>query len=126
MYYRTVSFTVTGTGSFSDETKRRWFTVLKDLTYDVTVFVRTSKDLAPGEQVIDTLEVYKRCQEYLNSCHFNDAIGSRINPTAENIAKWCFDEVNKVCGKCLNDGDGECYKVSVQESEGNIAVYEIN
>ena len=126
MYYRTVSFTVTGTGSFSDETKRRWFTVLKDLTYNITVFVRTSKDLALGEQVIDTLEVYKCCQEYLDSCHFNDAMGSRINPTAENMAKWIFDKVNDIFDRPEEDGNGECYKVSVQESEGNIAVYEID
>ena len=35
-----------------------------------------------------------------------------FNPTAENIAKWVCEQVP------------ECYKVSVQESEGNIAIYE--
>ena len=34
-----------------------------------------------------------------------------FNPTAENIAKWICDQIP------------ECYKVSVQESEGNTATY---
>lgn len=34
------------------------------------------------------------------------------NPTAENIAKWLCDQILY------------CYKVEVQESEGNVAVYE--
>lgn len=44
-----------------------------------------------------------------------------FNPTAENMAKWICDQVNNIL---LNDdGDGYCYKVTVQESEGNIATY---
>jgi len=35
-----------------------------------------------------------------------------INPSAENIARWICDHVEN------------CYKVSVQESEGNVAIYE--
>ena len=36
------------------------------------------------------------------------------NPTAENIARWICERVPK------------CYKVSVQESRGNTAIYEID
>ena len=36
-----------------------------------------------------------------------------VNPTAENIAKWVADTVGETC-----------YKVTVQESEGNLAIYE--
>jgi 6-pyruvoyltetrahydropterin/6-carboxytetrahydropterin synthase len=35
-----------------------------------------------------------------------------FNPTAENIARWICDNINN------------CYRVEVQESEGNIAAYE--
>ena len=35
-----------------------------------------------------------------------------VNPSSENIARWICDHVEN------------CYKVSVQESEGNIATYE--
>ena len=34
------------------------------------------------------------------------------NPTAENIAKWVCDQLP------------QCYRVDVQESEGNMATYE--
>ena len=35
-----------------------------------------------------------------------------FNPTAENIARWICDQLPT------------CYKVEVQESEGNTAIYE--
>lgn len=35
------------------------------------------------------------------------------NPTAENIAEWIAEQVGETC-----------YRVEVQESEGNIAIYE--
>ena len=37
-----------------------------------------------------------------------------FNPTAENIAKWICDQVP------------HCYRVEVQESKGNVAIYEID
>ena len=37
-----------------------------------------------------------------------------FNPTAENMAKWICDNVP------------HCYKVEVQESEGNTATYEVD
>ena len=41
----------------------------------------------------------------------NDVMGD-INPTAENMAKW------------LCDRSPHCVRVSVQETEGNVATYE--
>ena len=41
-----------------------------------------------------------------------------FNPTAEKMAEWICKEVTKVCEV------GKCYKVEVQESEGNVAIYE--
>lgn len=46
---------------------------------------------------------------YLDHGNFNELLP--FNPTAENIAKWICDQIP------------ECYKVSVQESEGNTATY---
>ena len=54
----------------------------------------------------------KRIHNKLDHQYINNVIGE-INPTAENMAKWIHDEIWD-----------KCYKVSVQESEGNIAVYE--
>ena len=41
----------------------------------------------------------------------NDVVGN-LNPTAENMAKWICDRIPY------------CVKVSVEEAEGNVAVYE--
>ena len=39
----------------------------------------------------------------------------KFNTTAENIAKWITEQLGP-----------KCYKVSVQESQNNIAVYEVD
>lgn len=48
----------------------------------------------------------------LDHANLNDVLP--FNPTAENIARW-------VCGEVPH-----CYRVEVQESEGNVAVYELD
>ena len=47
----------------------------------------------------------------LDHADINEVIAP-LNPTAENIAKWLCDQIP------------QCYKVEVQETEGNIATYE--
>ena len=46
---------------------------------------------------------------YLDHGDFNELLP--FNPTAENIAKWTCDQIPT------------CYKVTVQESDGNSATY---
>lgn len=46
----------------------------------------------------------------LDHAFINDIV--KNNPTAENIAKWIHDQIPF------------CTRVSVQESEGNVAIYE--
>lgn len=50
--------------------------------------------------------------DVLDHAHLNDIIPT--NPTAENIAQWIQQRVEN------------CYRVEVQESEGNIAIYDID
>ena len=60
--------------------------------------------------VVDFAHIKKFVQDRLDHQNLNKVFD--FNPTAENIAKWICDMVPY------------CYKVEVQESEGNIAVYE--
>lgn len=78
----------------------------------VTVYCQATDDFvkANNGMVVDFTKIKDVVMrlDHRNLCRiFRDK-----NPTAENIAKWI----------CLQiDG---CYKVSVQESEGNIATFE--
>lgn len=74
----------------------------------ITVYCRAKKLNADG-MVIDFKHVKEKIHGYLDHGHLNQLLP--FNPTAENIAKWVCDQFE------------QCYKVVVQESEGNIAVY---
>ena len=75
----------------------------------VTVWCK-SQTLDANGMVIDFTHIKREVQEKLDHKFLNDVVP--FNPTAENIAKW-------VCGQIPH-----CYRVSVQESEGNVATYE--
>ena len=70
--------------------------------------------------VVDFKKLKNIVQSRIDHQDVNETIPS-INPTAENmarvLAKLISEVVFKRCGGC-------CYKVEVQESEGNIAVWE--
>lgn len=69
-----------------------------------------SKNLNKDGMVMDFTHIKRDIQEKLDHKNLNDVLD--FNPTAENIAKWICDEL-----PC-------CYRVDVQESENNIAIYE--
>lgn len=70
-----------------------------------------SEELNSNGMVIDFKHVKEKISDKLDHQYINDIVD--FNPTAENMAKWICDEIGDIC-----------YKVSVQESEGNIAIYE--
>ena len=70
-----------------------------------------SETLNEDGMVLDFVKI-KEIVGRLDHANINEVLGDDINPTAENIAKWICDSVPL------------CVKVSVQESEGNVAVYE--
>ena len=76
----------------------------------VTVYCR-SDELNQNGMIIDFKHIKQAISDKLDHKYINDIVD--FNPTAENMAKWICDQI----------GD-KCYKVSVQESEGNIATYE--
>lgn len=75
----------------------------------VTVFCK-SKTLNADGMIVDFKHVKEKIHGYLDHGYLNDLLP--FNPTAENIARWVVEQIP------------ECYKAQVQESEGNIAIYE--
>lgn len=82
----------------------------------VTVYCKSTK-LTEYGMIVDFAQVKKEIHGFLDHGNINELLPG-INPTAENMAKWICDRVTDICEI------GYCYKVSVQESEGNIAIYE--
>lgn len=70
-----------------------------------------SETLDSNGMVMDFTHIKRQISDKLDHKNLNEVFN--FNPTAENIAKWICDTL----------GD-KCYKVTVQESEGNVAEYE--
>ena len=77
--------------------------------WHVTIYCK-AKELNQDGMVCDFTHIKKAIHEKLDHQYLNDILP--FNPTAENIARWMCEQIPT------------CYKVSVQESDGNIAVYE--
>ena len=76
-----------------------------------------SRELTDYGMIVDFTKVKQVVHDRLDHYCINDVV-TPLNPTAENMAKWICEQVNEICEV------GYCYKVEVQESEGNIATYE--
>ena len=75
----------------------------------ITVYCRSARLNSEG-MVVDFTRIKEVVTEKLDHQNLNEVLP--FNPTAENIARW-------VCKQ-----SPQCYKVEVQESEGNIVIYE--
>lgn len=84
----------------------------------ITVHCR-GKQLNPYGMLVDFKNIKVLVQSQLDHQYINDVV--EFNPTAENMAKWICTQVTMICPIGI-----ECYKVEVQESEGNIATYEVD
>lgn len=76
----------------------------------VTVHCK-AKELNADGMIVDFSLIKKAIKGKLDHQVLNDVLGD-LNPTAENLAYWICQQIDT------------CYKVTVQESEGNIATYE--
>ena len=77
----------------------------------ITVECR-SRELNADGMVADFTDVKTRIMSQLDHAVINDVLP--FNPTAENIARWVVETVPN------------CFRCEVQESEGNIAIYELD
>lgn len=74
---------------------------------DVTL---KAENLNQNGMILDFTEIKKIVMKFDHAV-INDVL-PHVNPTAENMAKWLCDKIPY------------CVKVSVQETEGNVATYE--
>ena len=70
-----------------------------------------AKELNGDGMVVDFGHIKEQVHGYLDHGFLNELLPN-INPTAENIARWIVDRIP------------ECYRAEVQESSGNLAIYE--
>lgn len=78
--------------------------------WKITVFCR-SEHLDDNGMVIDFKKIKDIVHGRMDHKYLNEVFG--FNPTAENIAKWVYDNIP------------HCYRVEVEESPNNLAVYEL-
>ena len=74
----------------------------------VTVYCKARK-LNKDGMVVDFTEIKRKVRGRLDHQNLNEVLP--FNPTAENIAIWIVEQIP------------QCYKASVQESDGNVAIY---
>lgn len=77
--------------------------------WEITVECK-SKELTDFGMVMDFKHIKNEIEDRLDHRNLNDIVP--FNPTAENLAKWICDLIPN------------CYRVTVVESEDNVAVYE--
>ena len=77
--------------------------------WHVTIYCK-AEELNQDGMVCDFTHIKKAIHEKLDHQYLNEILP--FNPTAENMARWMCEQIPT------------CYKVSVQESDGNIATYE--
>ena len=77
--------------------------------WHIAVYCKAAK-LNKDGMVVDFKHIKQKIHGYLDHGNLNELLP--FNPTAENIARWITEQIP------------ECYKAEVQESDGNVAIYE--
>lgn len=74
----------------------------------INIYLKSEK-LNKDGMIMDFTHIKNEIQNKLDHKNLNEVLN--FNPTAENIARWICEQLK------------DCYRVDVQESEGNIATY---
>lgn len=78
----------------------------------IVVVYCKAKQLNHNGMIEDFTTIKKMVHDKLDHKYINDVVD--FNPTAENLARWICEQIPS------------CYRVDVQESEGNIATYVVD
>ena len=79
--------------------------------WTITVYCK-ARELNEDGMVVDFKHIKEKVFDVLDHKHLNDVLP--FNPTSENIARWICEQIPF------------CYKVTVEETSGNRACYEID
>ena len=110
MYYVKKTFEVAGAHRLELDYPSKC-TQLHGHNWQITIYCK-AKELDANGMVVDFADIKRRVADKLDHQVINDIIG--CNPTAENMAHWCQQQVPG------------CYRVDVQETSGNVATYEVD
>lgn len=79
--------------------------------WNITIYLK-SEELDENGMVMDFTIIKKKIKDKIDHKYLNEVFD--FNPTAENIAFWVQQELGE-----------KCYRVEVEESENNLAIYEV-
>lgn len=108
MYYLTKTIEISGAHRLDLDYESKC-TAMHGHNWTITVHCR-ARELDHNGMIVDFSEIKRRIADPLDHHVLNDILP--FNPTAENLARWCCEQIES------------CYRVDVQESAGNIASYE--
>lgn len=77
--------------------------------WHIKVFCR-AQELNQNGMVVDFKQIKEAIHKRLDHGYLNELLP--FNPTAENIARWCTEQIP------------QCYRAEVMESDGNLAIFD--
>ena len=108
MYYATKSLEISASHRLSLDYESPCAN-LHGHNWHIKIFCRAKK-LNQNGMVVDFKKIKSRIHGVLDHGNLNEILP--FNPTAENIARWCTEQIP------------ECYRAEVMESDGNLAIYD--
>ncbi len=79
--------------------------------WNINIYLK-SEELDQNGMVMDFTIIKKKIMDKMDHKYLNEVFD--FNPTAENIAHWIQQELGPMC-----------YRVEVEESKNNLAIYEV-